>query len=143
MKARILIGILISMLLISCKLNRDGIKKVEINQNIHRKWMLIQFEDFKKEEIIEKKCFLDLTNTAYASAEMGCNTLGFEYDFKEDKTFSVSKVLTTHMYCEENRIEGQFLNSLAKIESYKIEGHKLFLITTTKKEIVFVAEDWD
>jgi hypothetical protein len=46
------------------------------------------------------------------------------------------------MFCEENEIETNFLNSVELFDSYKIGGHKLYLKTKLNLELVFVAEDW-
>lgn len=115
----------------------------ETNQNIHRKWMLIQFEDFQKETLIQKNCYLDLTDLKNASAKMGCNNLGFTYNLKEKKNISFSQGMSTRMFCQENEIENSFLKTAETINSYKIKGHKLYLKTKSNQELVFVAEDWD
>jgi hypothetical protein len=41
----------------------------ETPQNIHRKWMLVKFEDFSKEKLMEKECYLNLTDEKNASAK--------------------------------------------------------------------------
>ncbi len=126
------------VILFSCKT-----KVVETTQNIHRKWMLIEFEDFKKEQLMAKKCFLDLTNTTNANAYMGCNILGFIYTYDNKGAFEFKESRTTRMYCEDHAIESRFLNEVNTISSYRIEGHKLFLTTKSNKQLVFIAEDWD
>lgn len=138
MKTRLLLGILVSAILISCKAKME-----ETTQNIHRKWMLIQFENFQKETLIEKQCYLDLTDQRNAMANMGCNTLGFVYELKNDNEILFNQGRTTHMYCEDHAIESQFLSIVKTISSYKVKGHKLHLRTNTDKELIFVAEDWD
>lgn len=126
------------VLLFSCKTKVD-----DSSQNIHRKWMLIEFKDFQKQQLIAKNCFLDLTNTSNANAYMGCNTLGFVYTYDNKGKFEFKESRTTHMYCEDHAIESQFLNEVNSISSYKIEGHKLFLTTKSNEKLIFVAEDWD
>lgn len=138
MKTRLLLGVLVCTILISCKAKME-----ETTQNIHRKWMLVQFEDFQKETLIEKQCYLDLTDHKNAMANMGCNSLGFVYEFTKENEIHFNQGRTTHMYCEDHAIESQFLSIVNAITSYKIEGHKLYLKTNTKKELIFVAEDWD
>jgi heat shock protein HslJ len=138
MKAKLTLGIFICTLLFSCKAT-----KKETTQNIHRKWMMVQFEDFSKEKLIEKNCYLDLTDSANASAYMGCNSIGFSYTDKNDNSIAFNELKTTHMYCEDHAIESQFLNVSQSITSYRIKGHKLYLKTNSHKELIFVAEDWD
>ncbi|MGV4414712.1 hypothetical protein [Chryseobacterium sp. T1] len=52
------------------------------NTELKRQWMMIEFRDYKKEELIKKKASLDLTNSQY-SANMGCNSIGFDVDIKD------------------------------------------------------------
>jgi len=138
MKTRLILGILVSAILISCKAKME-----ESTLNIHRKWMLIQFENFQKETLIEKQCYLDLTDQKNAMANMGCNSLGFVYELKNDNEILFNQGRTTHMYCEYHAIESQFLSIVNTISFYTMEGHKLYLRTTKDKELIFVAEDWD
>jgi heat shock protein HslJ len=126
------------VLLFSCKTKIDA-----TSQNIHRKWMLTALNDFQKEQLIAKNCFLDLTNVTTANAYMGCNTIGFVYSYDDKGKFEFKESRTTHMYCEDHAIESQFLNEVSTVSSYKVEGHKLTLITESNKKITFVAEDWD
>lgn len=137
-KTKLFLGIFVCAIVVSCKINIS-----ETNQHIHRKWMLIEFEDFQKQQLIAKNCFLDLTNAINANAYMGCNTLGFVYTYNNKGKFEFKESRTTHMYCEDHAIESQFLNEVNTISSYKIEGHKLFLTTKSNKKLIFVAEDWD
>ena len=138
MRTRLFVGFFMSILLISCKTKME-----ETNQNIHRKWMLVQFEDFQKEKLMEKNCYLELTDLKRASAKMGCNNLGFAYNLIENNKISFSQGMSTRMFCQDNQIEISFLNAVQLINSYKIEGHKLYLKTKSNQELVFVAEDWD
>ena len=133
-----LFAILLVLVMISCKSKIE-----EKNQNIHRKWMLVQFENFEKKKLIEKKCYLDLTDNKNASAMMGCNNIGFIYSLTDNNLISIGKIRTTHMYCEDHEIESKFLNVINSISAYNIEGHKLYLKTNSDKELIFVAEDWD
>lgn len=126
------------VLLFSCKTKID-----DTSQNIHRKWILIAFDDFQKQQLIAKNCFLDLTNVSNANAYMGCNTLGFIYTYDNKGKFEFKESRTTYMYCEDHAVESRFLNAVTTISSYKIEGHKLFLMTNSDKQLIFVAEDWD
>lgn len=143
MRASVLVGILLSMIFFSCKAKKEEIRELDNIQNIHRKWMLIQFEDFEKKELTEKKCFLDLTNTKYAAAEMGCNTIGFEYVVKKDNSITISQLQSTDMYCEENKIESKFISAFINVENFKIEGQKIIFKTKSNQELTFVAADWD
>ncbi|WP_338409904.1 META domain-containing protein [uncultured Flavobacterium sp.] len=132
------ISLFICLTIISCK------TKVEKrNPSIHTKWMLIQFKDFQKQKIMDKNCYLDLTNKENSSAKMGCNDLGFRYILSSNNKIEFGLGRTTYMYCEDHDIESEFLNIVNSIESYKIQGHKLYLKTKTNGDLIFVAEDWD
>lgn len=124
MTKRVLLWFFICSILISCKTKME-----ETPQNIHRKSMLVQFEDFSKGKLMEKECYLDLTFVKNASAKMGCNNLGFVYKLERNNIISFSQARSKRMFCEENEIETNFLNSVESFNSYKIEGHKLYLKT--------------
>lgn len=139
MKLRLWVGFFMLMMFVfSCKS-----KFSKTPQDFNKKWMLIEFNDFKKEKLIEKECFIDFRNKENARAEMGCNGLGFEYSIKENNKISFSQITTTYIFCEDNAIESDFLKVVHLIDSYKIEGHKLYLKTNSNQELIFIAEDWD
>ena len=46
--------------------------------SLERKWMLVEFQGFTKEELIQKKAYLDLTHLEKGGgAKMGCNSIFF------------------------------------------------------------------
>lgn len=139
MKLRLLVGFFMMMMfLFSCKSKFN-----ETPQEFNKKWMLIEFNDFKKEKLIEKECFIDFRNKENAMAGMGCNDLGFKYSIKENNRISFSQVTTTYIFCEDNTIESDFLKVVNLIDSYKMEGHKLYLKTNSNQELILIAEEWD
>ena len=51
--------------------------------SLKRKWMLVEFQGFTKEELIQKKAYLDLTHLEKGGgAKMGCNGMFFSYKIK-------------------------------------------------------------
>lgn len=138
MKTKLILAILVCVVFNACKT-----KSNLTTENIHRKWMLVQFEDFQKEKMIEKKCYLDLTDKENASAKMGCNSLGFAYSLNNKKEISFRQGRATRMFCEDNAMETKFLEVITSLSSYRIQGHKLYLTTKSNKELIFIAEDWD
>ena len=111
-----------------------------VNQNLNRVWMLIEFENFSKELLIEKKAFLDLTKN---NASMGCNSIDFNYKKKSVSKIEFSNLIRTEMACGDMTLEDNFLETIPKLNSYKIDGHKLTLYNSQNKKMVFVAQDWD
>ncbi len=134
--------ILVSIFTFSCNCKKNVIETP--TQNINRVWMLVQFKDYKKDYFVEKKAFLDMTNTERASSKMGCNNLSFSYSIKDGKSIQFSQGIATRMYCQDNmKLENDFLNEIPSIKNYKVEGHFLTLTSSNGEKMVFVAQDWD
>lgn len=126
------------MMLISCNTN----KKLDV-RNIQRNWMLIEFKEFTKEYLVEKKAYLNLSNDKNASAKMGCNNLGFSYEILNKNQIEFKEGFATRMACQDMKLEYEFLSQLPLIKNYEIEGQKLILIGNDGLKMVFVAQDWD
>lgn len=135
--------ILVVLLFISCKTNNS---KPLLLQNIHRKWMLVEYKNFSKEEMMRFEANMDLTKNLSSpnqfSAKMGCNNILFAAKL-DDAKINVSNVGSTMMYCDgKMELEQSFTKDLPKMNRYKIEGHFLTL-TDGKTTMRFVASDWD
>ncbi len=134
---------LLMLLMYSCKTsNQSG----SIMENIHRKWMLVEYKDFTKDELVKLEANMDLMKNSEApnryTAKMGCNGMFFTAEFNQGKA-KFSGVGSTMMYCEGRmKLEELFGKDLPKMNQYKIDGHFLTLTdgTTSMK---FVAADWD
>lgn len=117
-------------------------------ENIHRKWMLIEYQNFTKEELTQLGAFMDLragkvSKNAY-SAKMGCNTLRFSGIFKKNGSVHFSGIASTRMYCEGRmKLEELFGKELGQMTSYHIAGHFLTLSDGKGNIMKWVAEDWD
>jgi len=127
----------------SCKTSAESGTTVE---NIHRKWMLVEYGDFTKDELVKLEANVDLTKNLHESnrysAKMGCKAMFFTAEFNQGKA-KFSGVGSTMMYCDgKMKLEELFGKDLPKMNQYKIEGHFLTLTdgTTSMK---FVAADWD
>ncbi|QIY84585.1 META domain-containing protein [Chryseobacterium sp. NEB161] len=135
---------LILFLAVSCKTsNKDNKGMME---NINRKWMLVEYKDFTKEDLTKLEANMDLTKKSDApnryTAKMGCNGMFFTAEFDKGKA-KFSGVGSTMMYCDGRmKLEEQFGKDLPNMTQYKLEGHFLNLSggNTTMK---FVAADWD
>lgn len=134
--------ILVSIFTFSCNCKKNATETP--TQNINRVWMLVEFKDYKKDYFVEKKAFLDMTNTERASSKMGCNNLSFSYSIKDGKSIQFSQGIVTRMYCQNNmKLENDFLNEIPTVKNYKVEGHFLTLTSSNGEKMVFVAQDWD
>jgi heat shock protein HslJ len=131
--------ILISIFTFSCNSKKN---LTETTQNINRVWMLVEFKDYKKDYFVEKKAFLDMTNSERASSKMGCNNLSFNYKTKNSK-INFTSGISTQMACLDMKLEDDFLKSITNMTSFSINAHKLTLTSSNGQKMVFVAQDWD
>ena len=113
--------------------------------SLNRKWMLIEFQGFTKEELIQKKAYLVLTHLEKGGgAKMGCNSIFFSVKLKNNHRIYFSGVGSTMMYCDGNmKLEENFGKLLPTITKYQVKGHFLTLKNKNGQTMKFVAEDWD
>ena len=113
--------------------------------SLKRKWMLVEFQGFTKEELIQKKAYLDLTHLEKGGgAKMGCNSIFFSVKLKNNHKINFSGVGSTMMYCDGNvKLEENFGKLLPTITKYQVKGHFLTLKNKNGQTMKFVAEDWD
>lgn len=113
--------------------------------SLKRKWMLVEFQGFTKEELIQKKAYLDLTHLEKGGgAKMGCNSIFFSVKLKNNHRIHFSGVGSTMMYCDGNmKLEENFGKLLPTITKYQVKGHFLTLKNKNGQSMKFVAEDWD
>lgn len=104
--------------------------------------MLVEFKDYKKEYLLEKKAFLDLTNSERATSKMGCNNLLFTYKTKKSE-ISFTNAISTEMACIDMKLETDFSKEIIKMNSFYINAHKLTLTSENGEKMIFVAQDWD
>lgn len=115
-------------------------------EDINRKWMLVEYKDFTKEELTKLGANMDLTTMKDSpnryTAKMGCNGMFFTAEFNKGKA-KFSGVGSTMMYCEGRmKLEEQFGKDLPNMSQYKIDGHFLNL-SGGDVTMKFVAADWD
>jgi len=111
-------------------------------QNINRIWMLVEFKEYKKEYFVEKKAFLDMTNSENVSANMGCITQNFSYLIKNN-SIKFKEKIRINMKCQEMKLDIDFANSIIEMNSFSINAHKLTLTSNNGEKMVFFAQDWD
>lgn len=138
----LLIILLLSLLTFACSNKKNAAKTS--TQNINRVWMLVEFKDYKKDFLVEKNAFLNLTEVGRASSKMGCNSLSFSYSIKEDTIIEFSQGIATKMFCHDSmQLEDDFLKTIQKIKNFKVEGDFLTLTSSNGEKMVFIAQDWD
>lgn len=116
--------------------------------NLQRQWMLVEFRNFRKAELVKHHAYLDLSAAKLSqnqySAFMGCNKISLMAEFNRRGKVKFSKLLSTLMACSESReLEAQFAEHLPTMNQYRIEGHFLTLTAADGKMMKFVAADWD
>ncbi len=136
-----LLIVFILTLLNSCSLQKNI-------SNYKRQWMLVNFKDYTKEFLTEKKAALNLSpiqgedDSEFGTAYMGCNTMKLKAKFFNDGKVTFSDLISTRMFCPGN-LENDFSTAIGKINHYKIEGHFLYLYNKKEQQMKFVAADWD
>lgn len=104
----------------------------------------LKFKDYKKDFLVEKNAFLNLTDVERASSKMGCNSLSFSYLMKDGTSIEFSQGIATKMFCQGSmQLEDDFLKTIQKVKNFKVEGHFLTLTSSNGEKMVFVAQDWD
>lgn len=121
--------------------------QTKVPENIKRDWMLVEFQDFTKESMMNNKAHLDLSDQMEPgkfSANMGCNNMFGSANFDTNGTLKISDIGSTMMFCDKAMdLEAAFSKELPTMTNYKVEGHYLTLTNASGKKMKFVAADWD
>lgn len=118
------------------------------NQYYQREWMMISFNQFTKLQLTENKAAINLTgqkagNAVKGSAKMGCNSIFFKIEFKNNGKINISGIGSTEMVCKNMELENAFLKKFGNMKNYTIEGHRLTLSDGSGNKMEFIAADWD
>lgn len=121
--------------------------QTKVPENIKREWMLVEFQDFTKESMMNNKAHLDLsdqTEPGKFAANMGCNNMFGSASFNTNGTAKFSAIGSTMMMCDKAMdLESAFSKELPSMTNYKVEGQYLTLTNASGKKMRFVAADWD
>ena len=121
--------------------------QTNVPENIKREWMLVEFQDFTKESMMNNKAHLDIsdqTEPGKFAANMGCNNMFGSATFNTNGTAKFSAIGSTMMMCDKAMdLESAFSKELPSMTNYKVEGHYLTLTNASGKKMRFVAADWD
>lgn len=135
---KIYLLLMMSIFTISC----NSVKQTERSESkIKRIWMLVEFMDFRKEDLIAKKAFVDFTQVDRISAMMGCNDIGYNCVIKDNNAVTFSKGIATQMYCDDMKLENEFTRVIELMSSFVIVGQKLTLTSNNGIKMVFVSQD--
>ena len=127
----------------NCKPKNTQIEPLADENNLKRVWMLVEFENFKREDMVKNKAQINLTDLKNPTANMGCNRISFQVEVKENNIKFLNS-RSTRMFCENAmELENAFSKSLSQYNTYNIEGQKLTLVNSKNEKMVFVAQDWD
>lgn len=118
------------------------------NKHYQREWMLVSFDRFSKQELIENRAGINLTeqktgDKMKGSATMGCNKIFFTTEFKNSGKLKITNFGSTEMACQNMNLENSFMKKFVNMTHYQIEGHRLTINDKDGNEIKFVAADWD
>ncbi len=142
-KAKIYLIILVLFAFINCKSKTNEPVFENNPEQLKRVWMLVEFQDFKKDDLIKNQTQINLTDLKNTTAFAGCNQIGFQIEVNENKII-FKDFIATEMFCAEKmKLENEFSKSLNQSFDYFIKSHTLTLINFKNEKMVFVAQDWD
>lgn len=118
------------------------------NQHFQREWMMVSFDEFSKQQLIENKAKINLTgekkgNQVKGFANMGCNRIFFIAELKNNGKVKISEIGSTEMACQNMKLENAFIKKFSNMKNYLIEGHRLTLSDVNGNQMKFIAADWD
>ncbi|MCU7617635.1 META domain-containing protein [Chryseobacterium sp. PBS4-4] len=118
------------------------------NQHYQREWMMISFDQFSKQHLIENNAKINLTgektgNRIKGSATMGCNRIFFLAELRNNGKVKISEIGSTKMACQNMELENVFIKKFSNMKKYLIEGHRLTLSDDNGNQMKFIAADWD
>ncbi|WP_027381086.1 META domain-containing protein [Chryseobacterium daeguense] len=118
------------------------------NHQIQREWMLVAFDNYTKQDLVKNNAKINLTQDIEngkikGTAFMGCNSMFFTSEFKQNGDVEISDIGSTMKACAEMKLETDFSASFKNMKKYSVQGHFLTLSDDNGNQIKFVAADWD
>jgi heat shock protein HslJ len=137
-----LIAVFVLTMVLNCSASKVN------NQHYQREWMMVSFDQFTKQQLIENNAKINLTgektgNQVKGTATMGCNQIFFLAELKNNGKVKFSEVGSTKMACKNMELETAFMKKFATMKNYLIEGHRLTLSDDNGNQMKFIAADWD
>lgn len=150
MRLKLMLGILISVWLFSCKSNQLANQNQEVteekmnNELLGGKWVLDYMSPVggKDVEALYKiqKPYLVFVDNEKVAGNNGCNNISGGYSSDGKKIhFEADKFASTRMFCQ-GVDESAFVNVLKTINNYEIieDGSKLILLTSDIHSMIFL-----
>lgn len=115
---------------------------------LKRVWMVSEWPNIPREELLAAQARIDLTGLPRASAHMGCNRLMFhlaETDpLQAEGRLNIGPIAATRMHCPDRmHLEQTFSQQFPRFTRYRLAGHRLTLQDAEGRTIHLVAQDWD
>ncbi len=128
----------------SCAMFRKNSDTVSQSPLTGTVWVLQSINGFQMEAEIQKTPSLSFSDTALrVGGNGGCNGFGGDYTLK-GKQIKFGRMLSTMMYCEHgSQTEKAYLAALGKVDAYKIEGDKLYLLSGETTMLEFIMKKAD
>lgn len=110
--------------------------------------MLTAFGSYSKSDLAARKAQINLTERAEngkirGTASMGCNSMFFTSEFKNDGKVKISDVGSTLKACQDMKLEMDFSEAFRNMTTYSVKGHFLTLSDDSGNKMEFIAADWD
>lgn len=141
--------VLFSGILLNCTAaNSNTSQTTNQNFQVHREWMLTAFGSYSKADLIAKDAKINLTEKPdkgkiKGTAFMGCNSMFFTSEFKNDGSVKMSEVGSTLKACQDMKLEMDFSKAFKNMTKYAVKGHFLTLSDDAGNKMEFIAADWD
>ncbi|MFN4364542.1 META domain-containing protein [Chryseobacterium hispalense] len=141
--------VLFSGMLLNCNaVSSNTPQNTDQNSQLHREWMLTAFGSYSKSDLIAKDAKINLTEKSEngkikGTAFMGCNSMFFTSEFKNNGKVKMSEIGSTLKACQDMKLEMDFSKAFRNITTYSVKGHSLTLTDDQGNRMEFIAADWD
>ena len=143
-------SIIVAILVASCCPCRKATNKSSLPLK-QTEWRLIQIEgrNIAPEVVVDGTPRIILADDGSFGGYGGCNSLGGQYTLTPSElpaqrdiagAIHFGDAFSTKRMCPNDRLEMAFFATLAKIDSFTIEGGKLFLFERGELKLVFEAK---
>lgn len=128
------------VLVILFALSFKGFSQLNVSEfGLNKTWTIVEWEKYTKQELIENKCKLLITdNRIFVDAR--CNTIigAIKKCTKDSITFSHFSM--TMMCCKQTELELNIVHDIQLTRTYSINENEIIFVLEDKKIIKAVAE---
>ena len=131
----------LALIFLACQM-KNG---VALSQEKNRMWMLTYMEGYTRDQLVQNRAAIDLSDPTKYSAYAGCNQIGFKAKQLKNDGIRFEDITTTLMACPDNsNMETSLGRVLENARRIEIDGHQMRLFDQTDKLLIrSVAADWD